>query len=337
MNFKGTKEKLLNLSNSPSDSDIQPTIYTEKINYKVDDFNFDNINDIAIETMSGYSGVNLYYDIYFAENNQYIRSDITLSNYEIIPKYQIVLSEYKSGARHFTDIYEINEEQHLSRFVTYEKYEDDDLCFITEIYRISRVANKKYPKIASCDALIRMHTIKSVFASVIKEKSLLYDKINSKSPNGMYLIKNDTVEILDGSAEKQKVLIRFKGKQLISKYINKKDLQKIPPESYIHKHKTHFINEMTDVYDTLTLQKIDNKFYNFDLWTMGNSGNMCEVEGIAKQKSDKLVAILENNCVIEFYPTSIGIRTETENSKCRDYYCGHNAFIGDINFEVFVR
>lgn len=70
--------------------------------------------------------------------------------------------------------------------------------------------------------------------------------------------------------------------------------------------------------------KIDNKFYSFDLWTMGSSGNMCEVEGIAKQEADKLVALLKNNCVIEFYPTSIGIRTKTENSKCREHYCGHN-------------
>jgi hypothetical protein len=192
------------------------------LEFSVDDINFDGIDDIAVVSMKAYGGVNIYYHLFLSENGQYVESDIELSNYELHGN--VVLSEYKSGPRHFTDVYKVNKKHKLVHITSYEKYREDDLCFVSEL-NLKELNVKKSNGVISCATLVEEHKVKALFAKVIKKKAMLYNNINDEKSNGMYVIKGDKVELIDGKAEADMVLVRFRGKRVVTKYILRSEIE----------------------------------------------------------------------------------------------------------------
>ncbi len=222
LDFKGKKIKLADYEVSGEASGKQT--------YDIKDFDFDGLDDVAIRITGSMGAVNIHYEIYLAKDNYHKLSlkknhdyiSDTISNYELFPKYKTLLSEYKSGARHFTEIYIPNTNNKLKHYVIYENYSEDDLCFVRFI------KSKPVNKILSCQALIKKHKEKPMFAKVNK-KSYLYNKqsLSNNDKTKSYLIKGDIVELISGEYS-ENYLVKFKGKKIITKWINPENLDILP-------------------------------------------------------------------------------------------------------------
>ena len=303
---------------------------------RIDDINFDGVDDIAIVDMRGYSGVNLFYKIFLAKDGEYKESKVSLSNYKLYPRYKSVLSEYKDGPRHFTELYEVDNSSKMWFFVKYEKYRDDNLCFIKKIDLESLTGEEKYNKVLSCKALLRKHKAENIFAKIVKKKAHLYNKDFDKKSNGMYLIKGDIIELIDGDASSDKVLARFRGKRVVTKYIKVKDLAIVPPKTYEYKHPIEFYDNgkwiKEDTQDGLVLQKIGAKRYHFVLDTVAKNAHTCSMEGVLKDRGDYLL-YKDKACKLKLYKSKNSIKTEDKNMACKDSYCGMHAFVGGLEFK----
>ena len=327
---KGKKEKIYTREEELSDEEHN------NLEFNVEDINFDGVDDIAIFEFTAQSGVNLYYKIFLAQNGGYEESKISLSNYELYPSYKTILSEYKDGARHFTDLYSVDSAGKKHRFVNYEKYRTDDLCFIKELDLENPRETGKTNAVLSCKALLENHEAVKLYAKVIKKKADLYNKDRDEKSNGMYVIKNDMVELIDGEATSDKVLVRFRGKRVITKYIKVEDLKVVPRKRYEHRHTISYFNNKKwtkeKATDTLTMQKVGSKKYHFVLDTVGKNAHQCYMEGILYDKGKYLV-YKENVCELKLYKTKRGIRSEDKDNKCKDDACGMNAFVGGLDFK----
>lgn len=306
----------------------------EKLDYKVEDINFDGFDDIAVLVSLGYGGVNYFYSVYLANEKYEIASfakEPDISNYELYPSTKTLLSEYKSGPRHFTELYVANEENELKHYVTYENYEEDDMCFIKSIH--SRYADIN--GILSCKGLLEKHEEESLFARVTVKKALLYDKVYGDEANGMYLIKDDVVELIDGEYGDSKYLVKYRGKRVITKYVDASKLKVVAKRHYAFKHDIFFYRDESSVAgeDSLYMQDMGHKKYYFSLDTIGNNAHMCQMEGMARDKGKYLEYKGENDCFFKFYKTDKGLKTEDINHECKKEACGIHAFVGGIEFE----
>ena len=303
---------------------------------RIDDINFDGVDDIAVVDMTGYSGVNLFYKIFLAKDGGYKESKVSLSNYKLYADFKTIQSEYKDGPRHFTDLYEVDDYGKIWFFVKYEKYRDDDLCFIKKIDLESLTGEDEYNKVLSCKALLKKHKAENIFAKIVKKKAPLYNKDFDKKSNGMYLIKGDIVELLDGDASSDKVLARFRGKRVIVKYVKVKDLTIVPPKSYEYKHSIQFYDNGKWIKekdrDFLELQKIATKRYHFVLNTIAKNAHTCSMEGVLKDRGGYLV-YKKDSCELKLYKIKNGIKTKDKNMACKNSYCGMNAFVGGLEFK----
>ena len=231
LSFKNKKKKLY----------VGEPFGTTDLKFKVDDINFDGIDDIAVVEGVAYGGVNIYYKIFFAKNGKYIEDKkLSISNYKLYPQSKTILSEYKDGPRHFTDLYQLTYKNKIKHFVRYENYEENDLCFIDNIDIEERLIKQKSYGILSCRSLLKKHIAVPLFARVTTRKAALFDNIDSDQSNGMYLIKGDVVELIDGEATMQKLLVRYKGKRISIKYIDKMNIEIISPQQY--KNLRQYIN-----------------------------------------------------------------------------------------------
>ena len=328
---KGKKEKIYTREEELSDEEYND------LKFQIDDINFDGVDDIAIFEFTAQSDVNLYYKIFLAQNGGYEASKISLSNYELYPSYKTILSEYKDGARHFTDLYSLDSAGKAHRFVNYENYRTDDLCFIKELDLENPRETGKTNGVLSCKALLEKHEAVKLYAKVIKKKAYLYNKDRDEKSNGMYVIKNDMVELIDGKAESDKVLVRFRGKRVITKYIKVEDLKVVPRKRYEHRHNVRYYNNGNQIEektsDNLLIQKVGTKRYHFMIDTIGTNLHTCDMEGIAQDKGVYLL-YRDDACIFKLHKTKSGFKSEDKDMKCKeDGYCGHHGFIGGLNFK----
>ena len=328
---KGKKQKIYTREEELSDEE------NNNLEFQIDDINFDGVDDIAIFEFTAQSGVNLYYQIFLAENGSYKKSKLSLSNYKLYPSYRTILSEYKDGPRHFTDLYSVDVEGKAHRFVNYENYRGDDLCFIKKLELESPREVGKTNGVLSCKALLKKHEAVKLYAKVIKKKALLYNRDGDEKSNGMYVIKNDMVELIGGTAESDKVLVRFRGKRVVTKYIKVEDLKVVPRKRYEHKHRVVYydngkrIEEKTN--DSLTIQKVGSKKYHFILDTIGTNLHTCDMEGIAQDKG-KYLLFREDTCRLKLHKIKGGFKSEDKDMKCKENgYCGHHGFVGGFSFQ----
>jgi len=302
--------------------------------YKIDDFNFDGIDDIAILSGVGYGGVNYFYEIYLAQNNRYQDSGINLSNYELFPQFTTILSEYKSGPRHFREFYDVNERGMLHRFAKVYEF-DDNICKILDWSREDGM-NIAIPRITFCDELISNYRVTPVYAEVVSSKALLYNKPEEKS-SGMYLIKGDIVKVID-----ENFLVEYHGKRKIRKYINSNDLEMLRSHTYIHNHTVGIWNpdkkdwDKTNISDILQLQKIGKNRYAYNIETYGTNADECSLSGIVKKQDDMLVAYKEHNCTLQFDIDKTIITIADIKNRCKESNCGHHGYFDGISFELFL-
>lgn len=329
LTHKGLKKKIFT-TDIPNDDENQD------LEFSIDDMDFDGKEDIAVIEMKGYGGVNNYYQIFLAQNGSYKESNLSLSNYELYPSYRTILSEYKSGPRHFTDLYSVDDKGKVYRFVNYENYRGDDLCFIKKLELESPREIGKENAVLSCKALLKKHEAVKLYAKVIKKKALLYNNDSDEKSNGMYVIKNDIVELIGGTAESDKVLVRFRGKRVVSKYIKVEDLKVVPRKRYEHRHSVRYYNhgkwieEKTN--DSLTIQKVGSKKYHFILDSIGTNLHTCDLEGIAQDKG-KYLLFREDACTFKLHKIKGGFKSEDKDMKCKDDYCGYHGFVGGLSFK----
>ena len=302
--------------------------------YKIDDFNFDGIDDIAVLSGVGYGGVNYFYEIYLAQNNSYQDSGINLSNYELFPQFTTILSEYKSGPRHFRELYDVNERGMLHRFAKVYEF-DDNICKILDWSREDGM-NTSIPRITFCDELISSYKITPVYAEVVSSKALLYNKLEEKASR-MYLVKGDVVKVID-----ENLLIEYRGKIKIQKYINPNDIELLKKHKYIHTHTIDIWNsdkqdwDKEDISDILEVQKIGKNLYYYDIETYGTNADECSLSGVAKKEGDTLIAHAENNCTLQFDIDATVITVSDVKNRCKEYNCGHCGYFDGISFEIFL-
>ena len=227
--FNKKKEKL---------SESDEIVGADRKSYKIDDFNFDGYDDIAILSGIGYGGVNMFYRIYITNDEKYeFQKDIILSNYELYPYIEKVVSEYKDGARHFYEFYDVNGGRDDKYLHKYAKAAICDFGVSDEVCKIIEYAypqKKSFPKIVFCNELLNgSYPLLSVYATVKSPKALLYNQpyleYSKPKPNGMYLIKGDIVKLLN-----EEYLVEYPGKKMIRKYINSDDIEVLQKHTYIH-------------------------------------------------------------------------------------------------------
>ena len=332
--FNHKKEKL---------SEPNEIVRAEYKSYKIDDFNFDGYDDIAILSGIGYGGVNMFYMIYITNDEKYeFQKDIILSNYELYLYIEKVVSEYKDGAMHFYEFYDVNGDRDSKYLHMYAKAAIYDFDIHDEVCKIIEYAYpqpKSFPKIVFCDELLNgSYPLLPLYAIVKSPKALLYNQPylewSKPKPNGMYLIKGDIVKLLN-----EEYLVEYDGKKTIKKYINPDDIEILQKHTYIHTHTVKIYNrpnwENATLTDTLTLQQIGKESYHYSIETFGTNADECFLEGEAIQKGDRLVAKGENNCTLILDVNGTFIKVSDKNLQCRELFCGHRGFF-DATFKLFI-
>ena len=342
--YKNNNHVKLKHRNKVIQFDIDSEMFDNSHNYDMEllDVNFDGVDDIAVVSGIGYSGVNLFYTLILStpKGYQLYEGDQQFSNIEVKPESKILLSGYKSGPRYFYDIFRF-EKGRFERFASYENYSEEfDNCRLNELY------GDKSNRIVSCVDLIQLQKITPAFAQVKVKKALLYDAEDDDSSNGMYLVKNDWVTLeSEVVTDDQKILIGFQGKKYIKKYISRKSLSFLGKANlsriYTNTHKIYFqsneVRTSEKVKDELLLKPLNKtskeSHYYFKVSTVTNHAHMCDFSGIAIKRKELIVA-KQGDCVIEFQQhKDKSFSLNDKGSMCRKR-CGHNARIDGIRFKL---
>lgn len=315
----------------PFDTDLVPI---NSRTYRIDDLNFDGLDDVAVVSALGYGGVNVFYNIYLAQDNSYIADEeLYLSNFEVQPEKKIVVSEFKSGPRHFTEIYHIREGG-LKSFVVYENYnQHHDLCYIDSLFG-NKTKSMVSKEIYSCKALHDKQQTQRLYAKVIVPKSLLYNDSYAQDKSGMYLIKDDFVEILEGESTAETVKIRFSGKKAVEKYIHLNEIEVLDTTIYLNPHKVIWFDDGAlkedEAEDELSLTKMSaNRFY-FEILTVGRNIHTCDISGVAREENGVLV-YTDKACHLTIKPTEKGLKLIDKDYGCKDW-CGFHASLDGLEF-----
>lgn len=188
--------------------------------YRVDDINFDGLDDLTVVIHVGKA--QYFYTIYLAKDRRYTNiPNSYIANYTLDPTTQAMYSKEVSGAKTFHTIYSVKRD-HLKHFATYFDQKGSDKCYLHKLYGQQLKPLGGMHKIVSCKQLKGLKK-QPVYAKIIKAKALLYDDQTSQKSNGMYLIKDDFMELLRGSPDHEKTVIRFSGKRVVESYIDNSD------------------------------------------------------------------------------------------------------------------
>lgn len=181
----------------------------------------------------------------------------------------------------------------------------------------------------------------SIYAKVIYKKALLYNDIYSEESNGMYVIKDDRVKILDVSGN-GRILVRFSGRRIVEKYINVSDIEvintKLIEEKYLYGHPISMYDPAKgrwateEINDILILRKLKSNLYQYELSTLATNAHMCEFRGFAKKIDGLLTAQEKKNCTIEFHQKEMTVTIRDIDGHCKAFNCGANAYIDGITF-----
>lgn len=180
----------------------------------------------------------------------------------------------------------------------------------------------------------------SVYAKVIYKKALLYNDTYSEESNGIYVIKDDRVEILD-VVDNGRVWIRFRGKKIIEKYMDASAIEvvnvRLGGQEYIHSHPMGMFDEkgnriVEETIDNLVLKKLKPNLYYYELSTLATNAHICEFKGFAKKINGLLRAQEKENCTIEFHQKEMAITIRDIDGHCKAFNCGARAYIDGIIF-----
>jgi hypothetical protein len=316
----------------PYDTEMIPVMHRS---YRIDDLDFDGLDDIAVVSATGYGGVNIFYTIYFARQNGYLADpDLYLSNYIMHPEVQVIESEYKSGPRHFTEFYRVQEKK-LTSYAVYENYAPDrDLCYLDALYG-EKAPSVEEKQLCSCKALLSRQQAQTLYAKVTVPKALLYNDRYGKERSGMYLIQDDVVTLLAGDPTGDTVKIRFEGKKVVEKYLKLDALELLDTRHYLNIHTINWYDNGTwrqdETQDELSLTPLTRNRCLFEIQTVGTNIHTCDISGIAREENGVPV-YRDGSCVLTLQPTQRGYRLIDKDNGCKAGSCGMNASLEGLEF-----
>lgn len=193
---------------------------------QVADFNFDGSNDVAILDGNGYGGVNLFYRLYLWNKASVSFQEFAepISNPEIDNSKKTVTSSQRSGPRWFSTEYRSDKGKLYPAMETEMlSIGEDTFDYATFKNAAGKVTGHKITGEGDGDAT----------ATIQIDKAWLYDKPNAGSKTKMYVIKGDTVTLLDWKAKEADsfgddgwYLVRYKGRKTIEKWLDSASLVK---------------------------------------------------------------------------------------------------------------
>ena len=192
---------------------------------QVGDFNFDGALDVAILSGNGYGGVNLFYDVFLwnkaKQNLQALK--IPMSNPSLAVKRREVTSSERSGPKWYATTYRV------SKGTLYPAAEwqmvgtDGAFGFYTFKNPAGKVIGHKVVGDESSTQAAEKQA--DATAKIAAEKATLYDQPKASAKTKMYVVKGDSVTLLDWRADEQGdfgagwFLARYTGKKTLEKWI----------------------------------------------------------------------------------------------------------------------
>lgn len=187
----------------------------------VADFNFDGMQDVAIQDGIGYNGVNVFHRLYLWDkaSKKFTEYPETISNPALDVKQQTLTSSARSGPLwSYT-------EYHVAKGKLYPAEENQMLAagdgaweYLTFKNASGKVTGHKV--VGEVDGKAG-----DAIASIAIDKAPLYDKPKASAKTKMYVVKGDKVTLLDwkegtdGALGAGWFLIRYHGKKVIEKWI----------------------------------------------------------------------------------------------------------------------
>lgn len=206
---------------------------------QVADFNFDGTRDVAILDGNGYGGVNLFYHLYlwdkakgaFKEFVDKTSGEPGFSNPEVDSAKQTLMTSVRSGPRWFSTEYR-SDKGKLYPYMSSEMLSlgEDTLTYlafkdaagkVTSHKIIGEIADENAAFVDQPNAIVKIQV----------DKAWLYDKPNPGSKTKMYVIKGDSVTLLDWKAKDGDslggdgwYLVRYQGSKTIEKWLESSTL-----------------------------------------------------------------------------------------------------------------
>ncbi len=202
---------------------------------QVADFNFDGMQDVAIQDGIGYNGVNIFHRLYLWDKtrNKFTEYPEPISNPALDIAQQTLTSSARSGpAWSYT-------QYHVAKGRLYPAVESEMLAvgdgaweYLTFKNASGKVTGHKVVGEVGGEAGTAYAALPDATATIEIDKAPLYDKPKASAKTKMYVIKGDKVTLLDWKADAEGAfgtgwfLIRYQGKKVIEKWISSDALVK---------------------------------------------------------------------------------------------------------------
>lgn len=201
---------------------------------QVGDFNFDETQDIAIRDGIGYGGVNVFYRVFFGDANGGKLKEFSepVSNPVLDAEKQTLTSAQRSGPAWYSTVFRSMKGKLYPAMETQMLPVGDSVVeYVIMKDARGKVTGSKVVGEQQGDTATDYASAPAATATIQVEKAYLHDKPNSTSKTKMYVIKGDTVTLLDWKAKQDGglgdgwFLIRYQGKKVIEKWIDSSSLQ----------------------------------------------------------------------------------------------------------------
>lgn len=192
-----------------------------ELNVQINDFNFDGNMDIAIMHSYGYAGVNIYSDIFFFDtDNVLFEKKMSASNVSADVDKKELLAAEKSGPHFYKTVYKFNNGE------PYIYSESVNVSSDIEQVTLKNPAGDVVKKVL-VDSYSEDNSMEPAIKAVSAERAYLYNGPDESTKTKMYLIAGDKVTLLDmeGDYYEGWILVRYKGKKTIEKWLKADQLQ----------------------------------------------------------------------------------------------------------------
>ena len=215
--------------------DIEPLEGEEAGRYpvaQVGDFNFDEMQDIAIQDGIGYGGVNVFYRVFLWDDkaNKLKEFATPVSNPVLDGEKQTLVSAQRSGPLWYSTEFRAEKGKLYAAMDTEMiPFGDAVLDYVVFKNAAGKVTGTKIVGESSDDQAVDYANAASATATIQVDKAQLYDKPDSAAKTKMYVIKGDKVTLLDWKAKEGGFgegwfLIRYQGKKVIEKWLESSSL-----------------------------------------------------------------------------------------------------------------
>lgn len=196
---------------------------------QVGDFNFDGTQDVAIQNGIGYGGVNMFYRVFLWDTAslKFKEYPEPVSNPVLDANKQTVTSSQRSGPLWYSTVFRAEKGKlYPAMAIEMLPVGDTVLEYVTLKSAAGKVTGHKVVGEQSDGGY---ENAPAATATIQVEKAALYDKPNSAAKTKMYVIKGDSVTLLDWKAKEGGFgegwfLVRYQGRKVIEKWIESSSL-----------------------------------------------------------------------------------------------------------------